>query len=186
MSRDNIKKVAIAHFIEYGYEGTKLSQIAEEVGMRKQSLSYHFSNKLTLFQEVYRDAVEDEIQFIQQYFHLNGNEKIKESLYQFLTEHKERFQNNLNTQLMQRVMFLVPSEVYKDVIQKSCRYTDVLTNTVESFFSREKFRLSARECALAFVTLLDGLDILLVYKDDVEYEQLQKITWDIFWEGIHL
>ncbi|MGG0791579.1 TetR family transcriptional regulator [Peribacillus simplex] len=39
MSKEKIKKIAIKHFNQYGYEGTKMAQIAEDAGMRKQPLS---------------------------------------------------------------------------------------------------------------------------------------------------
>lgn len=62
----------------------------------------------------------------------------------------------------------------------------MLTAALESFFAKQTFRLSAKECALAFVALMDSLDIQLVYEDSERYEQLQQITWDIFWAGISL
>lgn len=186
MSKEKIKTIATSHFNEFGYEGTKLSQIAEEVGIRKQSLAYHFPNKRVLFQEVYKEAVDDEVQFIQQYFQQHGEELIEQQLYQFLTEHKERFQKNPNTKLMLTISFLVPDEMHEDVIQKPYRYIDVLTAALESCFAKQTFRIGAKECALAFVTLLDGLDVQLVYENSRRYEQLQEITWDIFWTGIRL
>lgn len=186
MSKEKIKAISISHFNEFGYEGTKLSQIAEEVGIRKQSLAYHFPNKRSLFQEVYKEAVEDEVQFIQQYFQQHAKEPVEQQLSHFLTEHKRRFQTNPNTKLMLTISFLVPDELYEDVIQKPYRYIDMLTATLESCFAKQTFRISAKDCALAFVALLDGLDIQLVYEDSGRYEQLQKITWDIFWKGISL
>lgn len=105
---------------------------------------------------------------------------------QFLTEHKERFQTNPSTQLLVTISILVPDELHEDVIQKPYRYIDVLTAALEPCFAKQTFRIGAKECALAFVTLLDGLDIQLVYEDSGRYERLQEITWDIFWKGISL
>jgi hypothetical protein len=76
--------------------------------------------------------------------------------------------------------------MHEDVIQKPYRYIDVLTAALESCFAKQTFRIGAKECALAFVTLLDGLDVQLVYENSRRYEQLQEITWDIFWTGIRL
>ena len=184
MSREDIIAIAISHFNKFGYRGTNLSQIAEEVGIRKQSLAYHFPNKRLLFHEVYKKAVEDEVQFIQLYFQEHSEEPIEQQLYHYLTEHKGRFLTNPSTQLMLTISFLIPDEIYEDVIQKPYRYIDMLTDTLESCFAKQTFRLSAKECALAFVALLDGLDIQLVYEDTERYDKLQKITWDIFWKGI--
>lgn len=184
MSRDKIKRTAINHFNQFGYKGTTLSQIAIDVGIRKQSLAYHFPNKPALFKEVFEEAVEKEIQFVQQYFRQHEEQQIEHKLYEFLTEHKQRFQSNLNTKLMLTTSILMPEEVHDVVSKEPYRYISVLTAILEACFAREVFRLSASECALAFVTLIDGLDIQLIYEDSERYEKLQKITWDIFWAGI--
>lgn len=136
MSREKIKAIATAHFNEFGYEGTKISQIAEEAGICKQSLAYHFSNKRVLFQEVYKDAVEDavedEVQFIEQYFEQHAEDTVEQQLQQFLTEHKEQFQTNPSTHLLLTISFLVPDELYKDVTYKPYRYIDMLTAFLEA------------------------------------------------------
>lgn len=184
MSKEKIKKVATSHFIQFGYKGTTLSQIAIEVGIRKQSLAYHFPNKESLFQEVFEEAIEKEIQFVQAYFQQHEGQSIEQQLYGFLTQHKQRFQSNINSKFMLTTSILMPEEVYEVVSREPYRYISILTATLEVCFAREAFRLSARECALAFVTLIDGLDIQLIYEDSERYEKLQKITWDIFWAGI--
>ena len=56
MSKEKIKRIAIKHFNQFGYEGTKMAQIAEEAGMRKQSLSYHYPTKKELLLEVYKKS----------------------------------------------------------------------------------------------------------------------------------
>lgn len=44
-TRDTIMEVATDLFIEQGYEGTSLREIAERVGVTKAALYYHFSSK---------------------------------------------------------------------------------------------------------------------------------------------
>lgn len=44
-TRDTIMDVATDLFIERGYEGTSLREIAERVGVTKAALYYHFSSK---------------------------------------------------------------------------------------------------------------------------------------------
>ncbi|MFS0824659.1 TetR/AcrR family transcriptional regulator [Bacillus sp. 1P02SD] len=184
MSKEKIKEVAVKHYNEFGYKGTKLSQIAEEVGIRKQSLAYHFPSKQSLFKEVYKEAVEDEIQFVQKYFKQNAEKSVEQQLYQFLTEHKERFITNPSTRFMLMIPLLVPDELYEDIVGKPYIYIDTLTAALETCFTKQTFRKSTKECALAFVTVLDGLDIQLVYEDSERYDLLQNIIWDIFWTGI--
>ena len=44
-TREEAQRVALSLFISQGYEATSLRQIADELGIRKASLYYHFRNK---------------------------------------------------------------------------------------------------------------------------------------------
>ena len=78
---------------------------------------------------------------------------------------------------MLTISFLVPDEMHEDVMQKIYKYIEILTATLGSRFAKQPFSIRAKECALAFVTLLDGLDVQLVYEDSQRYEELQAIVW---------
>lgn len=77
---------------------------------------------------------------------------------------------------MLTISFLVPDEMHEDVMQKIYKYIEILTATLGSRFAKQPFRIRAKECALAFVTLLDGQDVQLVYEDSQRYEELQAIS----------
>jgi len=54
---DRAVQVAIKYFARDGFEGTSLSQIADEVGTSKQALIYHFKSKEGLREVVIEDTV---------------------------------------------------------------------------------------------------------------------------------
>ncbi len=55
--RDQIVEAAMRRFAERGYRGTRVEDIAAEVGVAKGTVFLHFGSKESLFMAAYRDAV---------------------------------------------------------------------------------------------------------------------------------
>lgn len=183
MSRDRIKEIAIQHFNRYGYEGTKMAQIAEEAGIRKQSLSYHFPSKEKMLLELYEEAVQNEIEFVRSYFQDHQSDIWHEQLYHFLIEHKNRFLTQPSVNLMFVFSFMTPLEVGDFILAQYRQYLAVLKTELNRIF-HEAGQKSAEECTVAYVTLLDGLDVQLVYETRQSYDRTLAISWKVFLAGI--
>ena len=58
-TRASILKAAAHHFALRGFNGVSLTEIAEEVGIRRASLFHYFANKESLYREVFEQALEE-------------------------------------------------------------------------------------------------------------------------------
>lgn len=187
MSKRRIKEIAIQHFNRFGYEGTKMAQIAEEAGIRKQSLAYHFASKKALLVEIYEEVVQEEQAFVRGFFSESTAEPLEQQLHSFLLEHKNRFLTHPNVAFMYILSFITPLEVHDFVLAQYRTYLGTLKEELAAVFARHQemeIRLSPEEATLALVTLMDGLDVQLVYETRQSYEQALAITWNVFWSGI--
>ncbi|WP_141431761.1 TetR/AcrR family transcriptional regulator [Bacillus sp. 03113] len=186
MKINQIKQAALLHFVEKGYEGTSLSDIAEEVGIKKQSIYSHFKNKDDLFLAIMNQVIEKETQFLNQFF-THSHPDLQEHLKIMVLYLKERFLRNEegNMKFVLRMAFMPPLHLKEEVVTSFNLYFLGLENMVkQSFLNTTKFSHKASEGTLAFMTLLDGLFVALLYGGIERFEQKFPVSWEIFWNGL--
>lgn len=185
MSREKIKGVAIEQFNRYGYEGVKMAQVAEEAGIRKQSIAYHFPSKKALLIELYEEVIEAEISFVREHFRQSAGASWEDRLHGFMIEHKNRFLTKPNVHFMFVLSFMAPIEVNDFLLTQYRRYLTALKQEVTELFADAAIGgMTPEAYTVAYVTLLDGLDVQLVYETRQAYEQTMTITWKLFLAGI--
>ncbi|MCY9447417.1 TetR/AcrR family transcriptional regulator [Bacillus haynesii] len=184
MTRENIKRTAVRQFNELGYEGVKMSHIAKELGMRKQSLAYHFSSKKEMLMEIYPEIVEEEISFINEFFDSRKHTPAKSQIYDFLKETQVRFHALPNVAFLQAMSFKAPAEVSDFISAQYLLYLHTLKERVANVFKESDVNCPPEKCAIGFITLYDGLNIQLVYENKQSFERSLEISFDIFWRGL--
>ncbi|MED3691926.1 TetR/AcrR family transcriptional regulator [Peribacillus butanolivorans] len=190
MKSNEIKEAALKFFTIHGYEGASLSLIAEEVGMKKQSIYAHFKGKDDLFLQVLRDAKETELSSNLQYFSKVDSKNPEKDLYGFLQLIIDLFQKNEQLKFWLRMSFFPPAHLEKAIEQEVIDIEEKVQAILESKFRDWiNAKLIVEDAAItptyAFLGVVDSIMLELVYGND-EKRLKDKLTasWKVFWRGI--
>mgnify|MGYP001474870452 CR=1 FL=1 len=170
MTINKIKKVALTKFIEQGYEGTSLSDVANEVGIKKQSIYSHFKSKEELFITVMNDVIKEESEYLD-YFFDKSYDNLKGYLEKFILQIKKRYakeeQNSM--QFILRMAYMPPLHLKEEVINNFNIYFLKLENLIKDLFLEDLFledlflEEKANMATLSFMNMLNGLLVTLIY-----------------------
>jgi AcrR family transcriptional regulator len=185
-----IKEAALKFFSIHGYEGASLSQIAEEVGIKKQSIYAHFKGKDDLFLQVLRDAKETELSSKLTYFSSTHQEAPEQSLYGYLRLVIDLFQKNEQLKFWLRMSFFPPAHLAADITEEVIELEDQVQVVIEKRFGEwvEKGLITNNDpsiLALAFIGVVDSILLELVYvNEEKRLNKKLEASWSIFWRGI--
>ncbi|MEH6947639.1 TetR/AcrR family transcriptional regulator [Bacillus sp. JJ634] len=190
MKSNEIKEAALKYFTIHGYEGASLSQIAEEVGIKKQSIYTHFKGKDDLFLQVLRDAKETELSSKLQYFNKIDSQNPEKDLYGFLKLVIDLFQKNEQLKFWLRMSFFPPAHLSKaieeEVIDIEEKVQAILESKFQDWIDAEVIvRDVAKTPTFAFLGVVDSIMLELVYGNDEErLKDKLEASWTVFWRGI--
>ncbi|MFF3100118.1 TetR/AcrR family transcriptional regulator [Viridibacillus arvi] len=190
MKSDEIKEAALKYFTIHGYEGASLSIIAEEVGMKKQSIYSHFKGKDDLFLQVLRDAKETELSSKLQYFSKGDKKNPEKVLYGFLKLIINLFQQNEQLKFWLRMSFFPPAHLEKVIEQEVIDIEEKVQRVLERNFQdwiNDKLIVgeSAETPTYAFLGVVDSILLELVYgNDEKRLKDKLEASWTVFWRGI--
>ncbi|WP_257347368.1 TetR/AcrR family transcriptional regulator [Pseudalkalibacillus decolorationis] len=188
ITAEKIKKSALTLFVEYGYEGASLTDIGEEVGIKKQSIYGHFKSKDDLFLQVMNQVIQEEILELSDYFYQQKNESLYNLLYNFILHLKERYISNgeRNMKFLLKMMFTPPNHLQETVISRVFTYYKKLREYVEEVFvsHEEILIIDAEKGTISFLNFIDGLLVELVYTNIESFEERFNASWEVYWRGI--
>ncbi|EPD52118.1 TetR/AcrR family transcriptional regulator [Paenisporosarcina sp. FSL H8-0542] len=190
MKSNEIKKAALKYFTIHGYEGASLSLIAEEVGMKKQSIYAHFKGKDDLFLQVLRDAKETELSSKLQYFSQVDSENPEKDLYGFLQLVIDLFQKNEQLKFWLRMSFFPPAHLEKAIEQEVIDIEEKVQMILERKFQdwinvKKIFGDEAITPTYAFLGVVDSILLELVYgNNEKRLKDKLAASWTVFWRGI--
>ncbi|MNO64419.1 HTH-type transcriptional repressor AcnR [compost metagenome] len=190
MKSKEIKDIALKCFTTHGYEGASLSQIAEQVGMKKQSLYAHFKGKDDLFLQVLQDAKETELSSKLQYLSKVGTQNPKTDLLGYLQLVIDLFQKNEHLKFWLRMTFFPPPHLAKaideEVIDTEKRIQPVLESKFQAWIDAKVIMEDAASIpTLAFLGVVDSIMLELVYgNNEIRLNEKLNASWTVFWRGI--
>ena len=190
MTSNRIKEVALNHFTKNGYEGTSMAQIADEVGIKKQSIYTHFKGKDELFLQVCSDVFADELRFVIDFIENNSTRPIEDFLFGFLSHYKERYEKNDNTKFWLRISFFPPTHLYEQVMKSVYEYLDQLEELLYPIMEKAikdgkiSSTIDAKRAVAAFLGVLDGILVEMLYGGPERLLKRLDASWYLYWQGL--
>ncbi|WP_019122312.1 TetR/AcrR family transcriptional regulator [Brevibacillus massiliensis] len=189
MTANRIKEVALTHFAEHGYEGASLAHIADEVGIKKPSIYAHFKGKDDLFLHVIRDVSFSELEFVTRYFQAHDGKSLSCLLHDLIRQYKERYERSDRIKFWMRMMYFPPVPLEAAVMKLVYQYLDHMEVLLEPVFKQAAERgeivfADSQRAAIAFMCMLDGVLVELLYGGTERFDRRLEASWDIYWRGI--
>lgn len=184
MTKEKIIQAAFLNFSEHGYSGGSLAQIAEEVGIRKQSIYTYFKSKDDLYLSISKKAMEAELKFAHEFMKQNEHSPIDKALFPFLELVQQRFESSAETRFFMRSIFLMPQHLEKELSEQTYVYLDELEMLFTNYLTKQQLIVSAEEVAISYLALLDSLYVEMLYGGSERFSKRLQAGWKIFYKGI--
>lgn len=190
MTANRIREVALYYFSKYGYKGTPLSKIAQEVGIKTPSLYAHFKNKEEIFFSCLTYALENDLRFFQDYLRTKKEMKASRILYSLLIDYENWVSHNSNAMFCLRMLYLPPHYFAEKLIRETNERILKLGRLLSPLFEKAKAQgeltqaVNVEEAVEAYLCLFDGLVIELLYTGSERYYYRLKASWRIFASGL--
>lgn len=189
MTANRIREIAFYYFSEYGYEGTSLAQLANEVGIKTPSLYAHFKSKEEIFFSCLEFALESDLQYFKEQLDFNNHEDIKQILYSFLIDYEERLKTKNDSMFCLRVLYSPPHEFKKQLILQTNERIAELGQLTHPLFERAKMKgelnaIKVEDAVEAYLCLFDGLIIEFLYAGSERFQYRLKSSWNVFTQGV--
>jgi len=190
LTKNKLKEVAMRLFGEKGYEGTALSEIAKEVGVKTPAIYAFFENKEDLFMTVFREAMLSYNTYIQELSEETKVLSAQESLRGILTRQYQFYQQSPEASKIVLRYVVFPPTFLKETIEDAFLQSyKMLTKIIEEFISKGMEEGVIRDQSVqllvdAFLNLMDGLSMqYFYYTSKGIYERKLNHAFEMYWNG---
>ncbi|WP_071458652.1 TetR/AcrR family transcriptional regulator [Bacillus massilinigeriensis] len=190
MTAVQIKEVARKHFAENGFEGTSMAKIAEDVGIKKQSIYTHFKGKDELFLQVCLDVFTYELESVVKLLENSKERPIEEFLFHLLLQYKERYEQDESIKFWLRISFFPPTHLYESITDFSYQFLNKLEALLIPVMKNAKDEgevsasIDAKKAIEAYLGLLDGVLVEMLYGNAERLHRRIDSSWYLYWRGL--
>lgn len=189
MTANRIKSVALSHFARYGYEGTSLANIAQEVGIKKPSIYAHFKRKEELYFICLEESLQKDLTFFKQYVQKSEETAFDNFLFHLLKDYGHRFQESIEAMFWLRTSFFPPDAFRKQIVEKANAYIESIGQLLVPIFEqaqkkKELCSIEVTEAVAAYLCLMDGLMVEFLFAGIQPFENRLHASWKVFWRGL--
>lgn len=185
-----IRDAALHHFSVNGYEGASLSAIANDAGIKKQSLYTHFENKDQLFIYLCCYVFENELKATTAKLRELEKSTMKKTLFALLRNMMERYETCDTTKFLVRMSMFPPLHLKETVTAHFYEYWDSLEALLGPVFRRGEVTgelaagMDVDDSAYAFLGLMDSVYIEMLYGGKDRLQRRFRVSWDVYIKGI--
>ncbi|HDR4573056.1 TetR/AcrR family transcriptional regulator [Bacillus cytotoxicus] len=189
MTANRIKAVALSHFARYGYEGTSLANIAQKVGIKKPSIYAHFKGKEELYFICLEEALQKDLQCFTDDIEFLSESPTETLLINLLKGYAKRFGESEESMFWLRTSYFPPDAFREQIIEKANAHIEKIREILFPIFKRaneqgELHNIEIKDALEAYLCLLDGLMVELLYAGFNRFETRLKASWSVFWRGL--
>ncbi len=186
VSKEGIKQAAFELFAEKGYEATSTQDIAEAVGLKKQSLYSHFKSKSEIFTEVLNDQstiIQDELKAS---IEANQNRPAEAFLKMFFEALIQSFSAGNRLLFLKRAILLYASKSRRPFIEEFIlKFSGTLKNSLYVVLSTRYGVFTDPKKFQTFYSYLmlhvyGYIEIMLTGEAD---ECFYPYVWEKFWKS---
>ena len=192
MTRERIKKAALSLFVQDGYEGARLVDIAKAVNIKTASLYFHFESKEQIFIELFNDMRDKRLASFEVLHHkLNELKTAEARLLCLYNDYSNRgYEHNDELLFWKRSGLFPPSflkeKINEDLVAYQKKFLDELLVPVilEGIKTHELKDQDVNKCVVVFLSMIQGMFSEFRYSQPEAYKEKIVILWEFFWDSI--
>lgn len=189
MTKQEILEHALALFMEKGYEGASMSDLAAATGIKKASLYAHYSGKEEIFSAVFTGVVEEYRENMKTLTLHRAEESALTRLERMFRAFLRYCHNNPRMYFWDRY-FYYPPEFIKERMERETKETQgefqqAIQAAISEGIARGEIRQQPVEsAALSYYYLMIGLSMSVKLYDREALEKDISLAWDGLSQGL--